>query len=329
MKDTTERRPSSAAREKSRLSKEEWREYTKTVWQIANVRDADHPAVFPLEIPRRLIKLFSFSGETVLDPFAGVGTTAMAAIELGRNAVCIEQSPTFAERIDKIAREAQPSQVRTACGDARDMGFLSDDSVDLIITSPPYWNKADYGAGESNLGNQARYDDFFKEICPVFRECARVLRPGRKLCVVTANVSQHTDCGLLCFPLAADFTWLLRGLGFVLVNEIIWSKDGTGGRWGSANGQRPIFGSYPFPPNFLFKTVHEYVLILTLPPIQPVRGPKVIPYKQLLDGFGAWRPSASESVRGAGQSSDGPEVRNHRAPTRDAGVRKEHGRKGK
>ena len=60
--------------------------------------------------------------------------------------------------------------------------------------------------------------------------------PGCKICVVTANVNQHTDMGLLTFPLATDFAVLLRGIGFVMVNEIIWSKVGTGGKWGSSKG---------------------------------------------------------------------------------------------
>ena len=78
------KQPTKAQKEKSKLTKEEWREYTKTVWQIANTADPNHPAVFPVEIPHRLIKLFSFYGELVLDPFAGIGTTARAAIPLGR-----------------------------------------------------------------------------------------------------------------------------------------------------------------------------------------------------------------------------------------------------
>ena len=53
-------------KEKSKLTKEEWREYTKTVWSIANTSDPNHPAVFPLEIPHRLIKLFTFYGEAAL-----------------------------------------------------------------------------------------------------------------------------------------------------------------------------------------------------------------------------------------------------------------------
>jgi site-specific DNA-methyltransferase (adenine-specific) len=56
--------PSRALKEKSRVAKDEWREYTKTVWTIANKVRHDHPAVFPEEIPLRLAKLFSFHGET-------------------------------------------------------------------------------------------------------------------------------------------------------------------------------------------------------------------------------------------------------------------------
>lgn len=73
--------PTKAQKEKSKLTKEEWREYTKTVWQIANTSDPNHPAVFPVEIPRRLIKLFSFHGETVLSSpaFRGCQRNARAA----------------------------------------------------------------------------------------------------------------------------------------------------------------------------------------------------------------------------------------------------------
>jgi site-specific DNA-methyltransferase (adenine-specific) len=275
------------AKENSRLSKEEWREYTKTVWHIANTTDSAHPAVFPTEIPKRLIKLFSFYGETVLDPFAGAGTTARAALTLGRKAICVEQSKKYATRIRAITRSLdsialQTGALRVVQADSRYLDFLPDDSIDLIVTSPPYWNKARYGDSPENLGEIENYVEFLDAIRPAFLELFRVLRPGRKLCVVTANVNQHTDRGLLSFPIPADFTVMLRTLGFVMVNEVIWSKDKTGGRWGSANQQRPIFGSYPYPPNFLFKTVHEHILIFAKPNSHSVRGPKVIPYGELM-----------------------------------------------
>lgn len=278
----------SNVKEKSRLTKEEWREYTKTVWHIANTSHAEHPAVFPEEIPKRLIKLFTFYGETVLDPFAGVGTTAQAAIPLGRNVICVEQNKKYVDVIrDECGglRNGRPNRemLRIVRGDSRKLKFVKDSSVALVVTSPPYWNKAEYGSNSSNLGSIRNYRQFFEEIRPVFEECFRVLLPGRKLCVVTANVNQHTDCGLLTFPLSADFISLLREIGLVMINEIIWSKDGTGGKWGSWGAQRPIFGSYPYPPNFLFKNVHEYVLIFAKPPSKKTRGPKVIPYEYLMN----------------------------------------------
>jgi site-specific DNA-methyltransferase (adenine-specific) len=270
-------------REASAITKEEWREYTKTVWSIANTSDAEHPAVFPLEIPKRLIKMFSFVGETVLDPFAGTGTTGRMAAELKRHGVCIDQSDVYVERMlrEKALLNGSGDLFRPTSGDARALE-LEDDSAGLAITSPPYWNKADYGDGGNNLGNIDGYLEFIESLRPAFAEIYRVLAPGRKFCVNTANVNQHTEHGLLTFPLATDLVILLRELGFVLVNEIIWNKDGTGGKWGSANGQRPIFGSYPYPPNFLFKNVHEYIIIAAKPPAKKSTGKTVLPYDEIM-----------------------------------------------
>lgn len=267
----------------SAITKEEWREYTKTVWSIANTSDADHPAVFPPELPSRLIKMFSFVDETVLDPFGGSGTTGRVAAELGRKGVCIDQSPDYVDRMlrDKAALNGAGKLFQPTLGDARKLD-LPDDSVGLAVTSPPYWNKADYGVGANNLGNINGYLEFVESLRPAFAEVFRVLAPGRKFAVNTANVNQHTDHGLLTFPLATDLVILLRELGFVLVNEIIWNKDGTGGKWGSANGQRPIFGSYPYPPNFLFKNVHEYVIIAAKPPKKKSTGKTVLPYDEIM-----------------------------------------------
>jgi site-specific DNA-methyltransferase (adenine-specific) len=280
-----------AIKERSRVTKDEWREYTKTVWSIANKGSEDHPAPFPVEIPHRLTKLFSFYGDTVLDPFAGIGTTARAAIPLGRHVVCVDQNKKY---VNIIKRECAAlrnghgpdfAPLDAVHGDSRKLDFLESDSVGLIVTSPPYWDKADYGPGKNNIGNVQKYGEFIEAIRPVFQECYRVLAPGRKMCVVTANVNQHTDHGLLTFPLATDFAVLLRQAGFVMVNEIIWSKDGTGGKWGSFGAQRPIFGSYPYPPNFLFKNVHEYILIFSKPSLTKTKGPKVKCYADLVSGL--------------------------------------------
>lgn len=273
-------------KERSVVTKEEWKEYTKTVWHIANTSHPVHPAVFPEEIPKRLIKLFSFVEETILDPFGGVGTTSIAAANLERKSIYVDQNPEYVKIAKKQMHNLKINnnlEHILKCGDSRNLKFVEDNSIGLVVTSPPYWDKADYGGSGSSLGNEGNYKQFFIDIAPVFQECFRVLKPGRKLCLVTANVNQHTNHGLLTFPLSTDFVNLLREIGFVMVNEIIWSKDKTGGKWGSSGIQRPIFGSYPYPPNFLFKNVHEYVLIFSKPDQKAKTGKTVKNYDDLIN----------------------------------------------
>jgi DNA modification methylase len=88
-------------KEASRLTKEEWKEYFAGHWHFGGARQAGHEAMFPEELPRRLIKMFSFRGDTVLDPFLGSGTTIKAALDLGRNAVGYEINPEFQETISQ------------------------------------------------------------------------------------------------------------------------------------------------------------------------------------------------------------------------------------
>jgi DNA modification methylase len=83
-------KPNLEAKERSKLSIEEWNAYFSGIWTIPGVRQTGHVAMFPLEIPTRLIRMYSFWGETVLDPFVGSGTTMAAAAELQRNSVGVE-----------------------------------------------------------------------------------------------------------------------------------------------------------------------------------------------------------------------------------------------
>jgi len=82
-------------KEASRLSRDEWKEFFSGHWQMAGERQALHEAMFPEELPYRLIRMFSFVGETVLDPFLGSGTTVKVALGLGRNAIGYEIQPAF------------------------------------------------------------------------------------------------------------------------------------------------------------------------------------------------------------------------------------------
>ena len=92
-------------KEKSKLTEKEWVEYTKQIWDIPVPNKSDlafgkHSAIMPEEIPRRLIRMFTFVGDIVLDPFAGSGTTLKVAKELGRNFVGYEIMKSYKKIID-------------------------------------------------------------------------------------------------------------------------------------------------------------------------------------------------------------------------------------
>lgn len=88
-------KPTKEQKELSKMTAEEWTTFFAGHWNFAGARQSGHIAMFPEELPRRLIKMFSFVGETVLDPFAGSGTTALAAKNTDRNSVGYEINPEF------------------------------------------------------------------------------------------------------------------------------------------------------------------------------------------------------------------------------------------
>ena len=88
-------------KEKSKLGKEEWNEYFSGHWNFNGEKQIEHLAMFPEELPKRLIKMFSFVGDTVLDPFLGSGTTILAAKNLSRNSIGYEINEKFLSVIKK------------------------------------------------------------------------------------------------------------------------------------------------------------------------------------------------------------------------------------
>lgn len=99
-------------KDKSKLTTEEWQKWAiNSIWEMqpAKAKSEGHPAPFPLELPKRLIKLYSFYGDTVLDPFAGTGTTLKAAIQLGRKGIGYELNedylPLIKRKIDSASED--------------------------------------------------------------------------------------------------------------------------------------------------------------------------------------------------------------------------------
>lgn len=110
-----------------------------------DIRDKDiHPAVFPIALPKKCIELFTHEGELVLDPFAGIGTTLIAAKDLKRNAVGFDLNERYVEfankRLADLPHSDETKQIEI-CDDAINIPkYLEKETVSLCITSPPYAN---------------------------------------------------------------------------------------------------------------------------------------------------------------------------------------------
>ena len=91
----TPSKPKKEVKEQSKMTKEEWKTYFSGHWNFGGVKQDGHIAMFPEELPKRLIKMFAFKEDTVLDPFLGSGTTSLAAKNLGRNSIGYEINPEF------------------------------------------------------------------------------------------------------------------------------------------------------------------------------------------------------------------------------------------
>ncbi len=131
------------------LSAKHWMRNQVAIWEFSygkrDIRDKNiHPAVFPIGLPAKCIELFTHQGELVLDPFSGIGTTLLAAKDLDRNAVGFDLSQNYTDftkkRLSQTPLFSNSRQI-TVCDDARNISdYLEENSVALMVTSPPYAN---------------------------------------------------------------------------------------------------------------------------------------------------------------------------------------------
>ncbi|MBN2269698.1 MAG: methyltransferase domain-containing protein [Sedimentisphaerales bacterium] len=200
-------------------------EYT-TIWSFPERGDwATHEpgyrGNFAPQIPRNVIEMYSERGEVILDPMVGAGTTLIEAKLLGRDAIGLDINPEAVELAKKALefRHRPVSRQEVKVGDARDLSFLADDSIDLVLTHPPYMNIIRYSEGKiagdlSNIGSLPRFCD---EIEGVGREVYRVLRPNRHCAILMGD----TRRGRHYVPLAFNVMLRFQNVGFILKEDII------------------------------------------------------------------------------------------------------------
>jgi DNA modification methylase len=246
------------------LDSKTWIKFQKS-WFIHNPppRRKDvlrHPAKFPESLAQEFIEFFTKSGQTVLDPMVGTGSTLIACLRAGRHGIGIELNPQYADLArESIQAEQQASQshdqglravVHTA--DAAILHKLSLPPIDYVLTSPPYWNmlhargattqrtrRADedldvvYSADPADLGNIEDYDLFLARLIDIYSALKSCLQPKAYLTIIVKNVKK----GGRIYPLAWDLARQLSEI-YTLKDEKIWCQSdirlapyGMGSAW--------------------------------------------------------------------------------------------------
>lgn len=151
---------------------------------------------------------------------------------------------------------------RLHLGDARDLSWIPDESVHLVVTSPPYWTLKEYEHSEGQLGDVEDYEAFLDELDRVWSGCRRVLVPGGRICCVVGDVciSRKQGGRHHIMPLHSDIQVRARKLGLDCLTPIIWYKIANGVTEAQGNGAG--FYGKPYQPGSVIKNDVEYILFL-------------------------------------------------------------------
>jgi len=261
------------------LTAKQWIAETVSVWIQkglgANHADAQiekqHPAPFSFSDVSRLIRFFTKSGQAVLDPFVGVGSTLKACALEGRKGIGFELNPRYADLAkQRLQKEVQglfaslyPQDIRV--GDSRVLAKeLEPNSIDFVVTSPPYWNilhKQDhkvkqeriangldtrYSEDALDLGNIHDYKEFLAELAEILGCCAQALKPKKYMTVVVSDFREKSKYVMFHADLAhslEEYHLELRGI------KILYQRH------------KRIF-PYGYPFAYVPNIHHQYILIL-------------------------------------------------------------------
>ena len=251
-----------------------WNDIRKTPEEHA----LKHPAMFPAQLVTRLIESFTRSDQTqILDPFVGVGSTVIAAEALDKTGIGFDISEKYLAKA-----MARPGVSPGLLGHAKNgtnvvwgrrvfhhadaknlLDHVAPNSIDLVVTSPPYWDillqrrSADYkeirhyGDSKLDLGRIPEYEAFLEALAEVFQAVLVALKPGSYCCVVVMDLRK----GSQFYPLHSDLAKRLEAAGYIYDDLIIWDRSQE------YNNLRPL----GHPSVFRINKVHEYILIFKKP----------------------------------------------------------------
>lgn len=256
-------------KERIDLDGKTWLQYSISIWSDIRKSSQEnglaHPAIFPTMLPERLISIYSHEDDLIFDPFAGSGATLIAAKNLKRFSKGIELSDDFIklykQRTNNLnlfhEEKYEPVLIK---GDARELcKWIEKDSVQLTITSPPYWDilnqkrTADYkeirnySDVEADLGNIESYETFLDTLKSIFTQIYHVTKSQGYCCIVLMDLRKKDKF----YPFHMDTVEFMSDIGFTLDDLVIWDRRQE------YNNLRPL--GYPYV--FRINKVHEFILI--------------------------------------------------------------------
>lgn len=253
------------------LTGKEWLQHSFSIWRDIRKSDEEkslnHPAIFPKQVCSRIIDIFTKKDDLVLDPFMGTGSTIITAYQKQRKSIGIELSKSFIEitqnRLSKIKGEFSFETLYEPIlynQDARNIiDVVNLNSVDLCLTSPPYWDilnmkrTADlkksryYSKDDKDLGNIDNYKAFLLELSKVFSLVYKLVKLNRHCVVILMDIRKKN----IFYPFHSDFADIMKNIGFSFEDLIIWDRQHE------YNNMKPL--GYPYV--FRVNKVHEYILI--------------------------------------------------------------------
>jgi DNA modification methylase len=265
------------------LSGKEWLRHTKS-WLIVDGKPSDisqeikdHPASFPPELIEHFIEYFTKKEGWVLDPFMGIGSTAVACLNLGRNCWGTEiNEKYFTYTTKRISTQIKTLKVKNnlKCQvfneDCRDLLKISVENafppIDFCITSPPYWNilgtsrggvksthkkriedglDEKYSDNPKDIGNISRYEDYLNTMKQIFNDVLKLLKIDGYLMVIVQNVRPKDG---IMIPIGWDLARLLSKT-YNLRQEFIWCQD------------QKQMGIWGYPKTYVSNVHHHYCMV--------------------------------------------------------------------
>jgi len=257
------------------LDGKSWIQYSISIWSdIRKSReeiDLGHPAIFPVALVNRLINCLTNNYDRLIfDPFAGVGSTILTAKMLGKDGIGLELNPKFADIARKrlsqtISFEVDSKTSIHVSNAIKLLEYVKEGSVDLVITSPPYWDiltekrTADskeirhYGNEKADLGRIKDYRQFLRKLKEIFAEVYKSMREAAYCCVIVMDIRKKDKF----YPFHSDVAAFMQEIGFIYDDIIIWDRRHE------YNNLRAL----GYPTVFRVNKVHEFILIFKKPTV--------------------------------------------------------------